>query len=68
MHPTCFISYAWENENHKNWVNWFSNTLRNNGIETFLDQHDLPLGDNLVEFYLAITRIDFVLITHLTQF
>jgi hypothetical protein len=61
--PKTFISYAWENENHKNWVRTFAERLRNDGVEVILDQWHLTLGDQLPEFMeSSIRENDFVLI------
>ena len=52
-----FISYAWDNEEHKRWVKKLSDDLRTKyGIYTLLDQY-LPGGVNLINFMLlGITR------------
>lgn len=45
-----FISYAWDNEEHKRWVKKLSDDLRKKySIYTLLDQY-LPGGANLIDF------------------
>lgn len=45
-----FISYSWDNEEHKNWVLKFSKVLRNKGIDIILDQFELDAGRDLTYF------------------
>ncbi len=50
MNRSVFISYSWDDEAHKEWVADLATDLRNDGIETILDQwHAIP-GDQLPEF------------------
>lgn len=59
----AFISYSWEDEEHKNWVRSFADRLLENGIEATLDQYDLEPGDRLPHFMeQAVTNSDYVLI------
>lgn len=61
--PKAFISYAWENDEHRNWVRLFAERLRNDGVEVILDQWHLAPGDQLPEFMeRSIRENDFVLI------
>jgi hypothetical protein len=61
--PKTFISYAWENETHINWVRSFAEKLRNDGVEVILDQWHLTPGEQLPEFMeRSIRENDFVLI------
>lgn len=49
-HPTAFISYSWDNDPHKEWVAQLAARLRNDGVDTHLDQwHAIP-GDQLPHF------------------
>lgn len=48
--PKVFISYSWDNEEHKSWIESFSRILMKNGIVTILDQYELSIGDNLQYF------------------
>ena len=41
----AFISYAWDNEEHKNWVLKLASDLRHHGIDAILDQWDARLGN-----------------------
>lgn len=63
MTPKVFISYAWENDNHKKWVKDLAIKLRHDGIETLLDQWETAPGDQLPEFMEKCVReSDFILI------
>lgn len=42
-----FISYAWDSEEHKNWVLKLASDLRRHGVDTILDQWDVRLGNDL---------------------
>lgn len=60
---TVFISYAWDNDEHKNWVRQLAAQLRNDGIDVTLDQWHLVPGDQLPEFMERSVRdSDYVLI------
>lgn len=59
----AFISYSWDNNEHKNWVREFATRLRNDGIDVILDQWHLVPGDQLPEFMeRAVRESDYVLI------
>lgn len=62
-HPKAFVSYSWDDENHKSWVKELATRLRSDGIETMLDQwHAIP-GDQLPAFMeREIRDNDYVLI------
>lgn len=61
--PNVFISYSWEDEEHKDWVRSLTDQLIENGINATLDQYDLSLGDRLPQFMeQSITAADYVLI------
>ncbi len=45
-----FISYSWDNENHKNWVRRFADDLITNGVFVYLDQYDLFAGANMTHY------------------
>lgn len=61
--PKVFISYAWEGEDHKDWVRHLADSLLENGIDATLDQYDLTLGDRLPQFMeQAIADADYVLV------
>lgn len=46
----CFISYAWDCEEHKNWVLKLATDLRLHGVDVILDQWDVRLGNDLSFF------------------
>lgn len=61
--PKVFISYAWENEQHRAWVRTLADRLLADGIEAIVDQYDLGLGDRLPQFMEeSVTSADYVLI------
>lgn len=61
--PKAFISYSWEDEEHRTWVREFATRLRADGIETAIDQWDAVPGDQLTAFMeTAIRSNDYVLI------
>lgn len=61
--PKAFISYSWDDESHKEWVAKLATDLRNDGVETILDQwHTVP-GDQLPAFMeREIRENDYVII------
>lgn len=61
--PKVFISYCWEDNDHKAWVRSLADRLISDGIDTTLDQYDLSLGDRLPQFMeQSISSADYVLI------
>jgi hypothetical protein len=48
--PKVFISYSWDDAEHKEWVLKLSHLLISNGIVVILDQYELSPGDNLTYF------------------
>lgn len=61
--PKAFISYSWEDEDHRTWVREFATRLRADGIETAIDQWNAIPGDQLPAFMeSAIRSNDYVLI------
>ena len=60
--PRAFISYSWNSEEHKGWVRTLAIRLRENGVETTLDQWHLVPGDQLPAFIeRAVRDSDYVL-------
>ncbi len=58
-----FVSYSWDNDDHKKWVRDLAARLRSDGIDVTLDQWHLVPGDQLPEFMeRAIRESDYVLI------
>ena len=63
MTSTAFISYSWDDESHKRWVNDFATRLRNDGVGATFDKWETEPGDQLPEFMeQAIANNDFILI------
>lgn len=61
--PRAFISYAWESDDHKEWVKQLAERLRRDGVDVLLDQWALAPGDQLPKFMeRAIRENDHVLI------
>ena len=61
--PKVFISYSWDNEDHKNWVLNLSKRLIENGIEVLLDRYELQGGKNVTHFMdRALEEADKVLV------
>ena len=61
--PKAFMSYSWDDDQHKEWVASLATNLRDNGIETMLDQWHAVPGDQLPEFMeRQIRENDYVLI------
>jgi len=61
--PKVFISYSWDNIEHKSWVKDFATKLREDGVDVSLDQWKLIPGDQLTKFMeKEIRENDFVLI------
>jgi hypothetical protein len=48
--PVVFISYSWDNEEHKKWVLNLANRLCTDGVDAILDQYYLKPGKNLPHF------------------
>lgn len=42
-----FISYAWEDEKHQQWVKELATQLRTHGVDVTLDKWDARIGNNL---------------------
>ena len=61
--PKAFVSYSWDSEIHKLWVQWLATKLREDGVDVTLDRwHAIP-GDMLPKFMeTAIETSNFVLI------
>lgn len=61
-HPKVFISYFWEDNEHKEWVKLLADRLLSDDIEACVDQYDLTLGDRLPQFMeQSIADADYVL-------
>ncbi len=63
QHPKVFISYSWDDEEHKDWILKLSHDLRMNGVETILDRYSLSPGKNASHFMEdSIEKADKILI------
>ena len=61
--PTLFVSYSWDNEDHRAWVRVLSARLREDGIDVTLDQWHVAPGDQLPQFMeRSVRENDFVAI------
>jgi hypothetical protein len=61
--PTVFISYSWDNEDHKTWVLNLANRLVTEGVNVLFDRYELRLGKNLPHFVeTSIKKADRILI------
>jgi len=61
--PSAFISYRWEDEEHKLWVRELATKLSSDGVNAVLDQWETAPGDQLAEFMESAVRdSNFVLI------
>ena len=59
----AFMSYSWDDDQHKEWVAKLATNLRDDGVETILDQWHAGPGDQLPEFMeRQIRENDYVLI------
>lgn len=62
MTKTAFISYSWDNEEHKDWTRKLASDLRRHGVDVILDQWDARLGNDLTFFMeQGLTASHFVL-------
>ncbi|MCY3956236.1 MAG: toll/interleukin-1 receptor domain-containing protein [Nitrospira sp.] len=61
--PKAFMSYSWDDDQHKEWVARLATNLRDDGVEIILDQWHAVPGDQLSEFMeRQIRENDYVLI------
>ena len=65
-HPIVFISYSWDDEDHKEWVLSLANRLRGNGVDVILDRYNLKPGENVTYFMENSLRTSNRIITILT--
>ena len=62
---TCFISYSWDNEKHKLWVEKLASALQQGFIDVIYDQNknNISLGNSITQFIEnGIETSDFVLL------
>jgi hypothetical protein len=63
LNPKAFVSYSWDDDNHKKWVAQLATRLRSDTVEVILDQWYAVPGDQLPEFMeREIRKNDYVLI------
>ena len=55
--PMVFISYSWEDEEHKNWVRKLAEDLVKNGVDVRLDQWENKNGSDIAHFMDESVRI-----------
>jgi hypothetical protein len=55
-HPRAFMSYSWDDEPHKGWVQALAAKLRRHGIDVTLDLWALAPGDQLPRFMETAVR------------
>lgn len=61
--PKAFISYSWDNEEHKTWVRQLAERLVNNGVDARLDQWHVAPGQSLTQFMESeVNDCDYILI------
>ena len=48
--PRVFISYAWEDDQYRDWVERLARRLRDNGVEARLDKWHLEEGETIAQF------------------
>jgi hypothetical protein len=61
--PTAFISYSWDSDEHKEWVQDLGIRLRRNGVDVRLDRWDVKPGQSLTQFMeTQVTKCDFILV------
>ncbi|MDP1924789.1 MAG: toll/interleukin-1 receptor domain-containing protein [Thiobacillus sp.] len=61
--PKVFLSYSWENDEHKAWVRALAERLTQNGVEVRLDQWHISPGQSLTQFMEAeVSACGFVVV------
>lgn len=60
--PTCFISYAWDDGDHEQWVLRLATDLKKAGIGVLLDRWDNPPGTSISQFIDLILTSQFALV------
>ena len=54
--PTVFLSYSWDDDDHKKWIHDLAARLYRDGILVTLDQWNLVPGDQLPQFMETAVR------------
>ena len=61
--PTAFITYSWDDEDHKAWVKGLAERLRGDGVDVLLDIWEVAPGGQMPEFMeRGVADSDFVLV------
>ena len=61
--PTAFITYSWDDEDHKAWVKGLAERLRAEGVDVLLDIWEVAPGGQVPEFMeRGVADSDFVLV------
>ena len=61
--PNVFISYSWDDDEHKKWVKSLADVLLANGVNAILDDYDTEPGDRLPLFMEeAVSKADKILV------
>jgi len=61
--PTAFISYSYDDAQHRMWVTDLAVRLRSDGVDVTLDKWALAIGDQLPQFMeTAVRQNDYVLV------
>lgn len=61
--PTVFVSYAWEHDEHSEWVKRVAARLRADGVNVLLDRWHVPPGGDLTAFMeQSVSKSSFVLL------
>jgi hypothetical protein len=67
--PRVFISYSWDSEEHKEWVQSFAARLRQDGVDVVLDEWHLDLGENRFHFMeRSVVSAEFILLVCTPQY
>lgn len=67
--PRVFVSYSHETVGHKDWVKQFATRLRENAVDTILDQWDLVPGEDLTTFMESnLKNCDFAILVCTTTY
>lgn len=60
--PRVFVSYSWDDEEHKKWVRRLATDLRKNGVESLLDQWYVKPGSSFLRFMNRLNDADKVVV------
>lgn len=67
-HPTVFVSYSWDSDEHCAWVKALAERLRENGVEALLDKWELSFGADRTHFMEQVASSEFVLVICTPQY